>query len=239
MDSEKIREQRTRFLGAVKIEQRAPLTQALDVLLEFSRQHTDALAPEPTDRLIQTSIGFELVDSDVLLWKAYARPEKLEVLPRSLRRLSDQDFEEFRALWHSIPGRSGQLEDRGIVPTISVKAVLTASVWAPVRECLEWGLRMTKQMRQKPSDRDLALDTVIDYLVAARLRATYGAVGGLIGHPPMFLMQGRPKNHRNSWIVSAETELPTGYAPSDCDPYLTTNPRVIHSEDELRAGMSI
>ena len=69
---------------------------------------------------------------------------------------------------------------------------------------------MTREMRQEPSDRDLALGTVIDYLVAARLRATYGAVGGYLGRPAMFLMQDRPKNHRNSWIVNAETESRPG-----------------------------
>src|SRR5215207_7346584 len=50
--------------------------------------------------------------------------------------------------------------------------------------------------------------------------ATYGAVGGLLGVPYRSLMTGRPKNHQNSWIVSKETRLPSGYQPDEIDPVL-------------------
>jgi hypothetical protein len=65
-------------------------------------------------------------------------------------------------------------------------------------------------------------------------RATYAAVGGVVGRPALSLMQGRPKTAMNSWVVSKKTRLPTGYAESECHPRLTSNPHVIQTPDELR-----
>lgn len=68
-------------------------------------------------------------------------------------------------------------------------------------------------------------------------RATYAAVGGVVGLPAQSVMQGRPKTAMNSWVVSKRTHLPTGYAALECHPRLTSNPRVIQAPDELRAWL--
>jgi hypothetical protein len=68
-------------------------------------------------------------------------------------------------------------------------------------------------------------------------RATYAAVGGVVGLPAQSVMQGRPKALVNSWVVSKRTHMPTGYSPAQCHPKLISNPYVIQSRDELSAWL--
>jgi hypothetical protein len=68
-------------------------------------------------------------------------------------------------------------------------------------------------------------------------RATYAAVGGVVGLPAQSVMFGRPKTALNSWVVSKKKHLPTGYEAVECHGRLTTNSRVIHSPDELRVWL--
>lgn len=71
--------------------------------------------------------------------------------------------------------------------------------------------------------------------------ATYGAVGGLLGVPHRSLMTGRPRNHQNSWIVSKETHLPTGYEPDEIDPVLLDvlkDTPVIETPEELETWLA-
>jgi hypothetical protein len=67
---------------------------------------------------------------------------------------------------------------------------------------------------------DKQLDEILDLLNRHRQRATYGAVGAIVDRPASFLMGGRPRDHRHSWIVNQETELPTGYGPEHMHPEL-------------------
>ena len=71
------------------------------------------------------------------------------------------------------------------------------------------------------SGRDYPIETVLDCLNATRTRATYGAVGAVIGEHPRNV-----KHHlegvceRNSWIVRKDTSTPgwpgyEGMLPSD------------------------
>lgn len=80
---------------------------------------------------------------------------------------------------------------------------------------------------------DAKLDEIIELLNRHSQRATYGAVGAVVDRPPSFLMGGRPRDHRHSWIVNQETELPTGYTESDMHPALRSNPRVIKTALQL------
>ncbi len=85
---------------------------------------------------------------------------------------------------------------------------------------------------------DEKLDRIINLLNSHRQRATYGAVAGVVDRPPSFLMGGRPRDHRHSWIVNQETKLPTGYSDTDMHPALRSSPEVIktslHLENWLR-----
>lgn len=78
-----------------------------------------------------------------------------------------------------------------------------------------------------------SLDDVLDLLVRYHQRATYGAVGGVVETPAAFLMRDRPRNPRHSWVVNAETLLPTGYVENEMDPSLREREAVISSASAL------
>ena len=77
------------------------------------------------------------------------------------------------------------------------------------------------------------LDDVVDVLSQYHQRATYGAVGGVVDRPAAFLMSGLPRNQRYSWVVNAETHLPTGYVEEEMHPRLRERHEVISSAAEL------
>jgi hypothetical protein len=80
---------------------------------------------------------------------------------------------------------------------------------------------------------DRVFDDIVDQLDRHRQRATYGAVGSVIGWPPRYLMGGRPRDHRHSWIVNRLTGLPTDYGPDDMHPELLSRPEVLHTSQQL------
>lgn len=84
-----------------------------------------------------------------------------------------------------------------------------------------------------PALPDVTLDEIVDRLDGSKRRATYGAIGGVLGRLPRSVMSGRPKTHRNSWIVSAADGLPTGYSASELHPELLICPLVIDDASEL------
>ena len=64
----------------------------------------------------------------------------------------------------------------------------------------------------------MTLDYVVGQLNLRKKRATYGAVAGIVGGLPRGLMQHRPKNHLNSWVLSKADGLPTGYNKEQIHP---------------------
>jgi hypothetical protein len=80
---------------------------------------------------------------------------------------------------------------------------------------------------------DEKLDEIVDLLNHHRQRATYGAVAAIVDRPPAFLMGGRPRDYRHSWIVNQETGLPTGYGEADMHPELLSNSNVIKTSLQL------
>ena len=88
----------------------------------------------------------------------------------------------------------------------------------------------------------MPLDEVIAFLAEHHQRATYGAVAEYLGNqlPPIGLMNGRPRNYLNSWIVNADTHEPSGYLPEQIDPHLLEldNPQVITNGDDLERFLS-
>ena len=80
----------------------------------------------------------------------------------------------------------------------------------------------------------VALDDVIAFLNAERVRATYGAVAETVGVPARSLGALLGDRRRDaSWIVNASTGLPTDYAPEDAHPDLLSSGEVIASGREL------
>lgn len=77
------------------------------------------------------------------------------------------------------------------------------------------------------------LDTIVDVLAKNRQRATYGAVAELTGTSPRTLMTGRPRDHRNSWIVAEKDGKPSKYTPEEMDPTLIVRMRIINTKADL------
>ena len=80
----------------------------------------------------------------------------------------------------------------------------------------------------------IRLGVILRELNAAKQRATYGAVGGLLGRLPRSVMQGLAKNAAHSWGVLSGTEEPSGYHPAQLGPALHRNPHVIREAAELK-----
>jgi hypothetical protein len=80
-------------------------------------------------------------------------------------------------------------------------------------------------------------DRIIEMLNEHRQRATYGAVAGVLERPARFLMQGLPRNPRNSWVVAADSLRPTGYSVEETHPSLTASDMVLTTADELIAWL--
>jgi len=85
---------------------------------------------------------------------------------------------------------------------------------------------------------DPKLAEIVAFLNRSHLRATYGAVAEILGVAPRSMgTRLGPRHIEASWIVNAETGLPTGYSPSEIHPDLTTSSPLIRTGDDLRERM--
>ncbi len=84
----------------------------------------------------------------------------------------------------------------------------------------------------------MTIDHILAVLNKQKVRATYGAVGQVLGIFPRnvgkLLGQRRPEA---SWIVSAATDKPIGYSPSECHKDLFSKPAVLRTGESLLAIM--
>ena len=81
-------------------------------------------------------------------------------------------------------------------------------------------------------------DRVLAALNKHHQRATYGAVGDLVGLHALSVMRGLTKAPQYSWVVSKATGMPTGYAESELDSHLRLQSRVLKSRSELAEWLS-
>jgi len=84
---------------------------------------------------------------------------------------------------------------------------------------------------------DYQLKDIVTALSRHNQRATYGAVGGLVGRLARSVMSGQAKSPDNSWVVSAKTGLPTGYGIGEAHPNLQSIDGVISTSAELAAWL--
>ena len=78
-----------------------------------------------------------------------------------------------------------------------------------------------------------SIDSIVDQLDHFRQRATYGAVAGVLKLSPRNLMSGRSRNQRDSWIVSRNDGMPTGYEPDQMHPEIKSREQILTSAEEL------
>ncbi len=80
------------------------------------------------------------------------------------------------------------------------------------------------------------LDQIVEKLEIHEQPATYGAVGGVVGVHYKVVMSGRPRNHRNSWVINKRTRVPTNYEPQEIHPALSRAvqvKRIIETPEDL------
>ena len=83
------------------------------------------------------------------------------------------------------------------------------------------------------------LAEVLEFLNAEQVRATYGAVGELLGIIPRTMSaQLGPHSAERSWIVSAATGLPTDYSRDETHPSLLRTDEIIGSGIALAMRLS-
>ena len=78
-----------------------------------------------------------------------------------------------------------------------------------------------------------SIDSIIDQLDRYRQRATYGAVAAVLNRPPRNLMSGGARSQRESWIVSRNDGMPTGYQPDQVHPEIKSRDQILKSGPEL------
>ena len=79
------------------------------------------------------------------------------------------------------------------------------------------------------------VDEILDCLNRKRVRATYQAVGDVIGVFQRNVARCLGEHsQRASWVVAKKTGLPTNYSDNDRHPDLMKSPRVISTGQELR-----
>lgn len=87
----------------------------------------------------------------------------------------------------------------------------------------------------------LELDDIIQKLEENEQPATYGAVGGVVGVHYKVVMSGRPRDRRNSWVISKSTRVPINYEEHEIDPALpraVREKRVIETPEDLDSWLA-
>ena len=96
-------------------------------------------------------------------------------------------------------------------------------------------------MAERQAD-TITLSEVVAYLNAVQVRATYAAVADVIGAIARGmgarLTRQYSRTPEASWVVSAESGLPTGYPEDQRHPALLRTGEVVSSGDELRRRLA-
>ena len=96
-------------------------------------------------------------------------------------------------------------------------------------------IRINAKKDSVPEDNiDFTLDSILEKLELYRQRVTYEAVAGVVSSTARSVMAGRPRTARNSWVVSKESHLPTGYSPEERHPDLASGKEVIEKAHDLK-----
>jgi hypothetical protein len=82
------------------------------------------------------------------------------------------------------------------------------------------------------------LSEIIEFLSKHRIRASYGAVAEVLDVLPRSMgARLGPRTREASWVVNADTGLPTGYSAAEMDPALLPSTELIRSGSELASRM--
>lgn len=98
--------------------------------------------------------------------------------------------------------------------------------------------RRTPSALHRPSSaRAVTLDDIVEYLNDQKIRATYGAVAQVVGGIAQSIGErlggAFGRRPEASWVVNADTGLPTGYTVKQTHPALQSRTDIIRTGDEL------
>ena len=82
------------------------------------------------------------------------------------------------------------------------------------------------------------IDSIVDQLDRFRQRATYGAVAALVNRSPRNLMDKRSRSQRDSWVVSRQSGMPTGYEPEQLHPEITSRETILSTREALESWLA-
>ena len=82
------------------------------------------------------------------------------------------------------------------------------------------------------------IDSIVDQLDRFRQRATYGAVAALVNRSPRNLMDKRSRSQRDSWVVSRQNGMPTGYEPEQLHPEITSRETILSTREALESWLA-
>jgi hypothetical protein len=99
--------------------------------------------------------------------------------------------------------------------------------------------RASRSARASGAIGSVDLAEILRFLNQEEIRATYAAVGEVLGIVPR-AMGGQlgPHTAERSWIVSAGSGLPTDYSPEDLHPSLQRTDEIIRTGTELIMRMT-
>jgi hypothetical protein len=82
------------------------------------------------------------------------------------------------------------------------------------------------------------IDGIVDQLDRFHQRATYGAVAAVTNRSPRNLMDKRSRSQRDSWVVSRQTGMPTGYDPEQLHPEITSRETILSTREALESWLA-
>jgi hypothetical protein len=82
------------------------------------------------------------------------------------------------------------------------------------------------------------IDSIVDQLDRFRQRATYGAVAAVVNRSPRNLMDKRSRSQRDSWVVSRQSGMPTGYEPEQLHPEITSRETILSTREALESWLA-
>lgn len=82
------------------------------------------------------------------------------------------------------------------------------------------------------------IDGIVDQLDRFRQRATYGAVAAVVNRSPRNLMDKRSRSQRDSWVVSRQSGMPTGYEPEQLHPEITSRETILSTREALESWLA-
>ena len=87
--------------------------------------------------------------------------------------------------------------------------------------------------------RNPTLEEILEFLDDQQVRATDRAVAEVIGVDPQMGSRVGDRRPEKSWVVNADTGLPTGYQQHETHPELLRRPEIIRTGRELGLRMTV